>query len=111
MPKVSRPFDSTSIVASILAVSTARAVRHDRDRGDEPQSRGLAGDKGDRGQLLVPVAARSGRETRRCRCRGICASMSRGITTWSLIVRNRSPIASPSTSDAREVVAAPRAGR
>ena len=34
-----------------------RAVRHDHDRGDEPQFRGLGGDKGDRGQLLVPVAA------------------------------------------------------
>ena len=36
-----------------------RAVRDDGDRGDQPQPRGLAGDKRDRGQLLVPVAARA----------------------------------------------------
>ncbi len=37
-------------------------MRHDGDRGDETQPRGLAGDKRHRGQLLVPVAARAAGE-------------------------------------------------
>ena len=36
-----------------------RTVRHDGDRGHQTQPRGPAGDKGDSGQLLVPVAARA----------------------------------------------------
>src|SRR6516225_2876329 len=34
----------------------------DGDRRDEPQPRGLTGNKGDCGQLLVPIAARAARE-------------------------------------------------
>ena len=62
MPKTSRPFDKHVDRGQHLGLQHRRAVRHDGDRGHEAKPRRLAGDKGYRGQLLVPVAARPARE-------------------------------------------------
>src|SRR5262245_41491492 len=56
-PTMSRPPDITSMVARIFAREHGGPMRHHHHGGQELQPRGLGGQIGDRGQLLVALAA------------------------------------------------------